>query len=704
MEKSHSNNAQTQRAVTVKSILFGLLGICIVSGLAGFHDNKIGGSLMVGTFLPVGAYFFIVLVALVWNLVFSRTLPALVLSSKELIVVMGMTLMACFPPTSGLLRYFHRMLVLPWYYLNTGGQTEWEKFGVLNYLPSKLFPQPAPVMKDGILQLDDTVYRGFFTGLAKGNETIGISDIPFGAWIQPLMYWGPLVILMSICVMGLSLLVHQQWAHHEQLSYPLAQVASSFLTRKQGKGVPDLFRSKLFWWGFIPILTLYALEYLHLWFPEYIPGLSNVLPNVKNWQVDINSKIPILQKIPGHTMLGSQNIYFSVIGIAYFVSSEISLTMGLSSILLAVVGASFFTITGTPLADGNLTTARSGAYLGYALILLYTGRSYYLAILKKAFGMGKPTEYESASVMAARIVILSFAGFVITLVMMGLDWMIALLFSFFLMILFLVFTRIICETGIPFMQAYWRPGPFLISILGPSAIGPGPIVFIMALSGILCQDPRECLMPYVATSIKMVDDAKLHITRMFWVLTAAVVIALAVAFVSTSWTLYNFGGMSIDTWAQQVPANWFNDAARQISELNETGVLEQSRELSGLAKLKLFSMNPTAWGYLLAGIIVVFVFSILRFRFAHFPLHPVLFLVWGSYAAAMCWYSFLIGWGIKGLVVRFGGGRVFQNLKPIFIGMIAGELIAVGTSIFIETIYYWVVGHVSGIDFTMMPG
>ena len=693
---------QKPRAFTAKSIFFGVLGICIVSGLAGFHDYMMFGSpLMVGSHLPVGAFFFILLVALGWNLAWSRALPALVLSPRELMVVMGMTLMACYPPTSGLCRYFQRQLVLPWYYLSAGGKTEWEAFGILDYLPRKLFPQPAPVMQDGLLQLDPTVYRGFFTGLVQGRETVGLSGLPWRGWIQPLLYWGPLVILMSVCVTALSLFVHQQWAHHEQLSYPLAQVGSAFLQRANGRGVPDLFRSRLFWFGFAPIFLLYTLEYLHQSSPVTVPGISTILPNLKHWSLPgLQAKIPILSKSEFGGWISSQTMYFSVIGIAFFVSAEIALTMGLCTILLVVISLWFFMVSGTPLLYADVRTGRMGAYVGYALILLYTGRTYYLAVLKKAFGFGKPLEHEWAGILAARIVMLSSVGFVLMLIAMGLDWMIAIFFSLALMLLFLVFTRIICETGIPLLQADWFPGGLLTTFLGPAAMGPGPLVFVLYLGTVLCSDARECLMPYAATSIRMADDANVRITKIFWVLTAAVVVALVVGFASTSWTMYNFGGMAMDEHAyRRVPTECFDNAAREISDLQATGMLEQSAQLHGLARLKLLAPDRSAMKYLLAGIAAVFVFSALRFRMACFPLHPVLFLVWGTWPARHCWASFLVGWAIKVLVVRFGGGKAYQKLKPLFVGIIAGELIAVGASIFVELVTYWITGEVPQVRF-----
>ena len=693
-----------ERALTPKSLLFGLLGIGLISGLAGFHDAWVSGSpLMVGSHLPVGAYFFIMLLALVWNLIGSRLAPRWVLSSHELLVVMGMTLMACFPPTSGFFRYFQRQLVLPWYYLSSGGKTEWETFGILtDLLPARLFPQPAPSIQDGVLQLNDTVYRSFFTGLSQGDQKAGLADIPWAAWAGPLLYWGPLVVLMSMGSMGLSLMVHRQWAHHEQLSYPLAQVATSFISRRNGRGVPDVFRSRLFWWGLAPILIIYMVMYLHLWFPNQMPDLDEVMPNVKHWAIGLNVQWPLIKTAPAWGELQSQTVFFSVVGLAYFVSSEISLTMGLSNLVLVLAGILFYVTSGIPLSSDDVATSRAGAYLAYAVILLYTGRHYYGRVLRNAL---RPAPARDEAVMAARLTVLSGAGMMVMLMLMGLDGFIAILFTLTLMMLFLVFTRIICETGIPFLQPNWYPAPFLTALLGPAAIGPGPLIYLAYLGTILCQDPRECLMPYVATSIKMADDARVGMTRFFWILFAAVMIALVVGFVSTTWTLYSFGGMSVDTWAHRyVPTIYLDQAVRQISGMSETGILDESRTLTGLAKLTLYAPAPADMGYLLAGAAAVLVFSLLRFRFARFPLHPVLFLVIGTYPGITCWSSFLTGWAIKTLVVKFGGGKVYQDLKPLFIGVIAGELLAAGAAVCVNLIYFAITGKPSGIEFGILPG
>ncbi len=697
---------QQTSGFSFKALFFGLAGLFVIAWGAGNVELRMPfAASLVNSHLPTAPFCLIILLALGWNLVVKR-FPALSLSSRELTVVMALMLVACFPPTAGMFRFFQRQLTLPWYYLASGGQTEWEKFRILEYIPSYLFPTPAPSVQDGIVQMDSTVYRGLFQGLGRGTDGIPLSAVPWSAWVGPLMYWGPLICLMSIAIVALAFLVHRQWAVHEQLSYPLAQVLSTLVTRKPGSVVPDLFRNRLFWWGALPVLFLYVLDYLNQWFPMSVPGLKTLLPNLKSWNVPLQQYFPALTKSDGFWYLCSQTLMFSVVGAAYFVASEISLTMGLSQLLVVLFGAWFYATTGTPItARNDIGLMRGGAYLAYAIVLLYTGRTYYGAVVRNLFRRRLADAESRLPVLAARTLALAFTGFTVMLVVMGLDWFIAILFALLVMLLFLVFTRIICETGVPFMQAHWWPAPLLTTLLGPAAVGPGPLVLIGFFGTVLAMDPRECLMPYVATGVKMADDAKMRLTKLFGILMGATLVALAVGFVSVTWTQYAYGGITDQGYASKtVPTDTFNRTAKIISEMSDTGVLEPSRTLHGLSKLKMANPDPGDLGLLAAGAVGVFVFFLLRFQFPRFPLHPVLFLVWGVYATSVVWFSFLVGWVAKTLIVRFGGGRVYHHLRPLFVGLIAGELAIVGIAIVVDVIYYWITGKPPGIQFKVLAG
>jgi hypothetical protein len=105
--------------------------------------------------------------------------------------------------------------------------------------------------------------------------------------------------------------------------------------------------------------------------------------------------------------------------------------------------------------------------------------------------------------------------------------------------------------------------------------------------------------------------------------------------------------------------------------------------------------------FFLAGGILVVLFAVVRFRFSRFPIHPVLFLTWGSWAAGISWAAYMLGWSVKTLVVRLGGGRAYQRLKPVFIGIIAGELIAIAAVVLVDFLHYWITGHPTDVSTTI---
>ena len=52
-----------------------------------------------------------------------------------------------------------------------------------------------------------------------------------------------------------------------------------------------------------------------------------------------------------------------------------------------------------------------------------------------------------------------------------------------------------------------------------------------------------------------------------------------------------------------------------------------------------------------------------------------LFLMWQNYPGGVMAVSFLVGWLIKVTVTKYGGAAGYLKLKPLMIGVIAGEIL-----------------------------
>lgn len=88
------------------------------------------------------------------------------------------------------------------------------------------------------------------------------------------------------------------------------------------------------------------------------------------------------------------------------------------------------------------------------------------------------------------------------------------------------------------------------------------------------------------------------------------------------------------------------------------------------------------------GVIAVLFFSFLRLRVPWWPLHPVMFLLWATYPMSMTCHSFFLGWMLKKAAVRFGGIRMARVLRPLMIGIIAGEILAAVIFMIVGFLYY----------------
>lgn len=689
--------AAPTRAFTVKSLLFSLLAVLLVVAGAMYNDAVLKQTYIVGNHLPIVVVCILLALVTVWNpLCILLKLRRLALSAAELAVVLSASLVACWVPSSGFYRYFHKLLIFPW--IEAGRNPSWAP--AMSTLPRDLFPLGVPAS-------DSVEFERVYAGLRQGisGEQVTLWSWPWQDWLDPVAKWAPLILCFAVASLALALVVQRQWARHEQLSYPLATIFNGFIDRRERGGArawPDVFYSPMFLAAGVAVLLFHGHNMVNLWFPEWPEPIPRQF--VMGW----STLVPTLGKSGGWNA-ETGKLYFTVLGVAYFLAGEISFTLGISQLLLAFgLSMQFYLATGRPMNTEDIDLLRFGAYVGYAGILIYAGRTWYWHILLKALGRGRPQVHEAESVWAARAFLLSFAGMTISLWWLGVPFFAGAALAAVVMLFLLVFTRIICETGIPFLQMVRGNNlvHYMMRLTGFGFWGPKTVVFFYFLASMLLQDPRECLMPYGATALKVGEDQGVRGKRLFLWSVGAVVLALTFGFVFNGWLLYSKGHGMHDSWASTyVPREIFSNSTRALNEIRRAG--EATYDLSengGLVdRLGLLSPTPGALTWAVVGAVLVVAFSTARFRWTWWPLHPVLFLVWGTMPLGNFWASFLIGWLVKTLIVHFGGGKVYQRFKPLFLGLIGGELAAAGAGIMIGFVYFFVT-HQSPRSYLMFPG
>jgi hypothetical protein len=90
-------------------------------------------------------------------------------------------------------------------------------------------------------------------------------------------------------------------------------------------------------------------------------------------------------------------------------------------------------------------------------------------------------------------------------------------------------------------------------------------------------------------------------------------------------------------------------------------------------------------------------------RFPWWPLHPLLFVTWATEPMRRFCAAFLVGWLVKVAVMKYGGAGLHGKLKPLMMGLIAGEVLGAVFPSIVGAIYFFVTGD-QPVAFRVLPG
>jgi hypothetical protein len=669
--------------MTVRAALLACAGVALICGFGFFNDFVLRQTYMVGTFMPMPIYGGLILFLLLVNPCLGRIRRSWMFTGPELAFAIAVILFTCFIPGRGLLHHATATLMLPHHYNKT--ESSWKEVDALRLVPPQML---ADVSTD-----EDEALGGFVQGLGQGSTHISLWRLPWRAWVRAFLFWGPLLFTAVVALTGLALVVHRQWAIHEQIPYPIVTFAEAILPAP-GKPWGEVFQKRLFWLGLIVVFLIHMNNFAAAWWPETIVPV----------QLRFEFR-PLVRLFPAFARgdgwdIAYPRLLFTVVGFAYLLSSELSLSMGLAPYLYA-----FF--KGTCLGYGiaissNFMALESierglygGAYLGIGLVMLYNGRRYYANVARHSLGLPAPDQAEPAAVWGARMLVLAAVAFVAQLVTLGIDWQLAVLYTFFFLLIAVVLSRVVAETGAFFIHCYFYPCALLLTFLGALAFDPRTLATLFLVTVVLMVDPREIFMPFASHAVALVDRFRLPLGRTAACGLVAVIAGLVIATCATLYWQYDQGCMSVgDGWSLNVMRWPFDNAAQLELRLKALGYSgDLSTALPG-GWARFGRAMPHVAGLIAFGstFTLVILFTLGRMRFPNFPLHPVLFVVLGSYQSRYLGFSFLVGWLVKTMVVKYGGALLYARIKPLMLGLIAGEMSAGAVTMLIGGLYYWVQG------------
>ena len=95
------------------------------------------------------------------------------------------------------------------------------------------------------------------------------------------------------------------------------------------------------------------------------------------------------------------------------------------------------------------------------------------------------------------------------------------------------------------------------------------------------------------------------------------------------------------------------------------------------------------WLHFSSGGLIALFLAFMRRRYAGWPFHALGFILADGYPVGVLWMSILLGWAIKTMILRYGGARTYQRVKPAIYGVIIGDYAMGGVWMIVNAIIYW---------------
>ena len=581
----------------------------------------------------IGIFFFLVLL----NRGMQRVRRRFGLSAAELLMIYCMMLVAAMISSRGVLEKLIPVLVTPIYFANPANRWQNLYFPYIKKWMVAFDPQGGP---------NQPVATDFFERLREGHS------IPWGLWVIPLAAWGALVLLILFAFLCLASILRKQWVDNEKLTFPLAQLPLELLGQEQGASI---FRNKLFWGGVAVPVVVFSTN-----------GLHNVLPAIP--QIPLDIFVNDFFANPPWSRIYCTWLYLSFAGIGffYFLPSDMIFAIWFFAIFarLQGVAAEAFGMAPDrmPVYGTHLFVAyqTAGAYFVLVGYLVYMAWPHLRTVLRTAFGVQKADD--SGELMPYRVAVwgllLSFALIIGWCVLAGMSpWVAVLEFGVFIFIIALVMTRSTAEAGMLMTETSFRPIDLYAMFAPIHSLGPANITLLAFFDAAFLRDQRGLLFTGLFDGLKISDGAKVRRRAFLPVFAVGILAALVIGGALHLVIPYSRGGLTI----YEAVYNGHNVAPFREYQTHMTG----STPPTWIA--------PISFG---AGVLFTLFLSYMRTMFYWWPFHPLGYALCVSWAVSVFWFSCLIAWMVKGLMLRYGGMRTYVAGRPFFIGMIIGEFSA----------------------------
>ena len=613
-----------------------------VAGLQPYNDFVVGNGFLIACYLPVVVVFAAFGLTVCVNAPLRRWVPGRAFSAGESAVVMAMLLAACSVPCQGVLRALLPMLVYPFH----RGATDhdfWQAFAGLG-LPRWLFP-----VDDIATGRGSPAVTWFYARVPAGEV------VPYGAWVRPMLAWGSLLGCTFAAVIAGAALVFPQWATAERLAFPIGQVELALLAppEHRRKAFGPTLASRGFWVAALVAFVLQCVGPLHSYFPKRVPDLSltydfQKLATGEPWTYFSVS-------------LMRNGVVFLFVGMAYFIQARVGFSIWATFVIMQLVRVSAQTRLAYDLTNAALLDEHLGASIAYLAGVLWVGRRGYRRMV---------FDRRHRRPVALSILVVGVGGMATWLLALGVSPTMTVLSVAFALTAHLVVARVVAETGLPIFRWYGSPSQ-VYQRLPAAAFSPRDVFFAQATTLTGTYTTRESAAVFVQHGLWVFDRASDHPARDRRRLLAVIGWAVVVSFGVGCWSSLHAYYAHAVPLTRQLPQVKINPYAVETLPTDQIAT-----PLTARAHGHYPTPAHRPLVHVGVGATVAAVLSVLALRAQAWPFLPVGYVVDTMPYIHWCWYSVMLGWLAKVLVLRLGGAKAYTAAKPAFVGLIVGEALA----------------------------
>ncbi len=494
---------------------------------------------------------------------------------------------------------------------------------------------------------DPEVIGAFF----RGNSTLYQPGV-LHEWAVPVLFWTVVLLLLAWTMLCLNALLRRQWVDGERLAFPLVQLPLEMV--REG-GASPFWRNPLMWAGFLlagGAESINSINYLSPSFPA-IP--------IKPIRLEAN-----FTAFPWNGLgMFAVAFYPFMIGIAYLLTLDVSFSCWF---FYLITKAELILATAAGWKDPNSLVGLgrppytmeqgAGAFLGIAMFALWTARQPLAEAWREAL-RGAPRRTEE--VVSARVAWFGALGGVLAVTAIftwcGLGFWTALALFLIYFLFQVTVTRIVVEAG-----AGWHFAPtcnahqLLFSSLGMHGFSPRELTVLAYLNWI-DQDYRDSPMPHQLEGMKLAQESRGAIHRVFWILMLAAVLGAVCAYWANLHIYYEYGAATAKSrpWITTVGLAPFRQLKDWLVTRRPTDIATLQAAGGGLATTGLLALA--------------------RQRFTWWPFHPIGYAIANTQSLDYMWFPFFVAWGAKTAVLRYGGMRLYRTTLPFFLGLILGDYV-----------------------------